>query len=97
MGIAIFIGIYDQGFIDLKSPFVIGQVKSGHVGVLLLFLGVFLICILLFVPTAAKHKIEVIQKGNKIIYTGRLNLEAFDLFLRTIQEIEKHSNTMEHE
>jgi len=60
--IATFLDIKGQGFIDIKSPFISGQVSSGHIGVILLFLGVFLTTVTLCVPGAAKHKIEVTKR-----------------------------------
>jgi len=39
-GLMIFTGIKDDGFIDVKSPFLTGQVKSGFVGVMLIFCAV---------------------------------------------------------
>jgi uncharacterized membrane protein len=58
-------GIKDDGFIDLNSAFISGQVKSGLVGVTFAFLGFFL-CALVVLIKPTTHKIKV-QVGKTLI------------------------------
>ena len=59
--IMIFMGIKDQGMIDLKAPFISGHAKSGFVGILLVFFPV-VIAIACLAMKKSPHKISI-KKG----------------------------------
>lgn len=86
--VAIFLDIQGQGFLDIKSAFVSGQIKTGHIGVILLFMGIFLACYAISIPGAAKHKIEIFGRKKKIVYTGRLSFEAYQTLFELVRDLE---------
>ena len=65
----IFLGIKDDGFIDIKSTLVEGHVKVGLVGVTLIFLGV-LLAFVATVSKAGRHKVRIVREGTEIEWDG---------------------------
>jgi hypothetical protein len=70
----IFAGIRDQGAIDIKTPFITGQAKSGFVGVLLVFASVVITVVLAASgrKPLKNQKIKVRSGGMQIEWEGEL-------------------------
>lgn len=84
--VMIFMGIQDVGFIDLKTPFITGQAKSGFVGMLLIFSSVVIVICSLF-TRKSKHKLSIRKGGFVINWEGSVStVEEFDLIRYLIEE-----------
>lgn len=65
-------GVKDDGFIDLSSAFVSGQVKSGLVGVTFAFLSAFL-CAIVVIVKPTLHTLKITQGDTTIEWSGVSN------------------------
>ena len=68
--IMVILQIKDEGFIDIKSAVISGQIKSGFVGITLIFLGV-VIC-LFCISFRGKTKLEVSKGDMKVSFSGAI-------------------------
>jgi len=65
----IMLGIKDDGFVDIKSALVNGQIKSGFVGVILVFFGT-LIVMTTLMTRRGLHKVTIKNGKNTINWEG---------------------------
>lgn len=88
--------IKDNGSVDIKAPFITGTVKSGLVGITLLFFSVILCGLAAFISSrnikyAPKHDVELSRDKNgkwKIKYSGQLNIPSdWGDFAHAIHEV----------
>ena len=63
--------IKDEGFIDIKSSILSGHIKSGFVGITLIFLGVLIS--LFCIAINRKTKVEISKGDMKVTYFGPIN------------------------
>ncbi len=68
--IMVILQIRDEGLIDIKSSIVSGQVKSGLVGISLIFLGVFVV--IFGLALRKRTKIEITKGDMKVSYSGHI-------------------------
>ena len=61
----IFAGIKDDGFVDVKTPFVTGQARSGFVGLLLIFCATVIAVCSLLAPRG-RHKLSI-REGDRVV------------------------------
>jgi hypothetical protein len=67
----VYLGIKDDGFIDLKSAFIEGKLRSGLVGVTIIFLSVVLCLACVLVPIRKEpYTIEISHGGHRIKWSG---------------------------
>ena len=68
----IFLGIRDQGFIDIKATFVEGRVESGLVGVLLIFASA-VICVMSLRAFDKPARIKIQRGDFQLEWEGHLH------------------------
>jgi hypothetical protein len=67
--VMIFMDIKDQGFIDIKSSLVSGNLQTGFVGVTLLFFGC-IISIVGFLTKSPPHKLKIKKDSYELEWEG---------------------------
>lgn len=74
------VGLTDEGMIDVKTPFITGQIKTGFVGMLLVFCSVVCVVATLGISRSLGqihkppiHTIEIAQGDTKIVWSGPIH------------------------
>ncbi len=80
----IFLGIEDAGSVNLAFTGGEGEIRSGFVGVTLIFLGVFL-SLFALLSKAPSHSIKIENADIKLEWTG--NVHSFEEALASIKKV----------
>lgn len=82
----IFTGIKDDGFIDVRSPFLTGQAKSGFVGVLLIFCAVIIVVGSMYTRKSC-HEFTIKKGGSEVHWKGTFSTaEELELVHRMVHD-----------
>jgi len=88
----IFAGIKDDGFVDVKTPFLTGQARSGFVGLLLIFCATVITVCGILAPRG-RHKLSIKEGDRLVTWEGSPGTTEEHALIRQILNPDKSDGT----